>query len=282
MSGFDTTQPRFFRPDDVGRLPRNYRRVQIQRLLVVARNAVIVLIVATAAFWMYRRTQSSARFAVKNIEVTGAVHTPAPQLQAITAHYVGLNLFKLDIARVQRDLGSLAWIRRIDIEKKLPDTLRIHVLERAPVALVHAGGKLHYVDETGLTFAELSPAVGDEDLPVIADAAGTELARSVAFVREMRARDPQLFSRISEVRPVAPRGFALFDRELGAYVYANADDVRTKWRNLYAVMRAEQLGKASIEYADLRFADRIVIKPVHTITASVAPAAAGPAAQITN
>jgi len=282
MSGFDTTQPRFFRPDDVGRLPRNYRRVQIQRLLVLARNVMIVLIVATVAFWLYRRTQSSARFAVQNIEVTGAVHTPAPQLQAITARYIGLNLFKLDIARVQSDLGSLAWIRRIDIEKKLPGTLRIHVVERAPVALVHARGRLDYVDETGVTFAELSPAVGDEDLPVIADAAGAELARSVAFVREIRAHDPQLFSRISEVRPVAPRGFALFDRELGAYVYANGDDISAKWRNLYAVVRAEQLGKASIEYAELRFADRIVIKPVHPLSTSVAPVQTGSTAQITN
>ncbi len=84
------------------------------------------------------------------------------------------------------------------------------------------------------------------------------------------------------MRPVAPRGFALFDRELGAEVYANEDDLSAKWRDFYAVARAENLGPHSIEYADLRFGDRIVIKPVHPIATTAAPAPIAAPAQITN
>ena len=257
MSGFDTTD-RFFRPSDVAGLRRNQRQIQIARLLAMARNAAFLMGVGIVAALVYRHVHSGPRFAVKHIEIAGAQHTPREAIDAVTWRYVGANLFDLDIGRVQTDLRSVPWIRAVNIEKKLPDTLRINVTERRAVALLQDGDRLAYVDEDGFRFADLSPAVGDDDLPLITNAAGPELARVVALLRVLRASDPALFSRISEVRPIAPRGFALFDRELGAFVYANADDVSPKWRSLYGIVRADRL---QIEYADLRFADRIVIKP---------------------
>jgi len=256
---FDTTASRFLRPADVSRLRRNQRRIQVQRLLVVLRSAAIVAVVIVGGGWAYRRTQSDERFAVQSIEVEGSVHTPRGAIDQITKRYVGGNLFRIDIADVQRDLRELGWVQRIDIEKKLPDTLRIKITERKPVALMRTGDRLLYVDENGQGFAELSPAAGDDDLPIISDAAGAELTRSVALLRELRNSDAELYSRISEVWPIPPRGFALYDRALGAMVYANAEDIVAKWRNLYAVLHAENNPK--IEYADLRFANRVIVKP---------------------
>jgi cell division protein FtsQ len=274
VSGFETTQ-RFLRPDDLGRLRRNQRRIQLMRLGVVARNVAMGISLGVAALWAYRQTQSDARFAVKTIEVAGARHTPRAALDAITRQYAGMNLFRIDIARVQHDLGALAWIDRIAIEKKLPDTLRINVVERKPVALVVRDGALRYVDAAGVEFAGLSPEVGDDDLPVIASDPGAELLRSVQFIETLRMKDRAIYERVSQVIPVAPRGFALFDRALATTVYANADDVSAKWRSFDAIAAAENLGRASIEYADLRFAGRVVVKPKHAIPAVTVPDGGG-------
>ena len=254
---------RFLRPADAERTPRNYRRIQMQRLLIVGRNVVVVLAIAAAVMSLYRHTQSDRRFAVRHIEIIGAVHTPRAALHEVVNRYVGLNLFRLDIARVHSDLAALSWINGVEIEKKLPDTLRIRVSERSAVALVERSGTIRYVDAAGIEFAELSPEVGDADLPLITAASGPDLVRCVALVRELRARDPQVYARISEVRPLPPRGFALFDRQIGAFVYANEDDVFTKWRDLAAIARSERFGPGDLVYVDLRFADRVVVKPVH-------------------
>ena len=259
-SSVESTQ-RFFRPPDAGRVRRNYRRVQVQRLFAVVRNILIVAGIVLGVLLAYRHTQSGAQFAVKTIEIDGATHTPRAALEAITRQYAGMNLFKIDIGRVRRDLGALAWVRHVDIEEKVPDTLRIRIVERTPVALVLSDGPVHYVDDDGVTFAELSTAVGDSDLPVISGARGAELAHCVGLLRDLRARDAQLYARVSEVRPVAPRGFAIFDRELGAFVYADAGDLSAKWRDLYAIVANEKLARGAIEYADLRFQNRIVVKP---------------------
>ncbi|HEX6178490.1 MAG TPA: FtsQ-type POTRA domain-containing protein [Thermoanaerobaculia bacterium] len=260
-SGFDTTHPRFLRPIDVARIRRNQNRIQVQRVLRIGRNITLALIALAIGSWVYRRTQSDVRFAVKAVEVAGVVHTPRADVEQLTSRYTGANLFQLDIAEVQRDLGAISWISRIDIEKKLPDTLRIRVTERVPVALARVGSEIRYVDESGAAFAALSPSVGNADLPLITEAEEKDLARCVELIAEIRKNDPELFSRVSEVRPVAPQAFALFDRELGAFVYITREELSQKWRTLHAITRAEGLGRGSIAYADLRFDNRIVIKP---------------------
>ncbi len=257
---FDTTASRFLRPTDVARLRRNQRRIHAQRLLVVVRNAGLAAALVAGSVWAWRHTQSNERFDVRTIEIDGAVHTDRAALDRVTKQYVGLNLFQIDIARVQNDMASIGWVRRIDIEKKVPDTLRIKLSERTPVALVRNGETLSYVDDEGAPFAELSPRVGASDLPVITEAQGAELARTVTLLRELRVKDHELYSRVSEIWPIPPRGFALYDRELGAVVYVNSDDIVNKWRNLYGVLAAENNPK--IEYADLRFADRVIVKPL--------------------
>ena len=260
-SGFDTTHPRFLRPIDVARIRRNQNRIQVQRVLRIARNVTLALIALAIGSWIYRRTQSDVRFAVKAVEIAGVVHTPRADVEKLTARYTGANLFQLDIAEVQRDLGSIAWISRIDIEKKLPDTLRIRVTERTPVALARVGAEIHYVDESGSAFAALSPSVGNADLPLIVDATEKDLPRCVELIAEIRKHDPELFARVSEVRPLPPHAFAMFDRELGAFVYVTREELSQKWLTLHAITRAEGLGRGSIAYADLRFDNRIVIKP---------------------
>ena len=279
---YDSTSPRFLRPHDVGRVRRNQRRIQVQRVLAALGHLLVVVTVLTIAVWLYLRAQSDVRFALKAIEVGGAVHTPRAAIDQVTREFAGTNLFRLDITRLQRELGKLPWVSRVEIEKRLPGTLRIRIVERVPSALVRNGEHLLYVDEHGIAFAALSPQVGDRELPVIRDAEGAELARAVALVATLRAHDPEVYSRISEVRPIAPKGFALFDRDLGAEILASGDDLSAKWRGLYAIVRAEQFAPKSIAYADLRFSDRIVIKPLHPVTLRTAPVPAAVPVQITN
>src|SRR5439155_11739249 len=120
-------------------------------------------------------------------------------------------------------------------------------------ALAQDRDRIAYVDDRGAAFAELSPAVGDSDLPLIVNASGDDLRRCVDLLRQLRMRDPELYGRISEVRPIPPRGFAFFDRQLQAFVYANEEDLAVKWRDLYAVAAAEHFAARDIAYADLRF-----------------------------
>lgn len=284
MSSLQPLEPteRFFRPENVENIRRNYRGIQLRSLLRVALNGAVAAAVIAAAVIAWRHTQSDARFAVRQVQVTGTVHTSRAAIDSLAHSYVGLNLFRLDIDRVRRDLTSLDWVSRIEIEKALPDTLRIRIVERTPLALQVVGGALRYVDENGVAFAELSPAAGDSDLPIIIAGNPGDSARAVQLIRRLRTEDAAVFARISEVRPLLPHGFALFDRELNATVFAEEDDVSSKWREWWAIAAAEKYRPGDVAYADLRFNGRIVVKPVRPAVAPVTPAPQNVPLPITN
>src|SRR5687768_15920288 len=105
----ESTHPRFLRPIDVARIRRNQNRIHVQRVLRIARNVTLALIAVVAGVWIYQRTQSDTRFAVKAIEVAGIVHSPRADLDRITSRYAGRNLFQIDIASFQRDLREISW-----------------------------------------------------------------------------------------------------------------------------------------------------------------------------
>jgi len=282
MSVFDSTEPRFFRPSDTDRVRRNYRSIQVGRLLAVLRTMLVMLAIAVAATMLYRRTQSDARFAIRHVEINGAQHTSRADLDALRTRYAGKNLFHIDIAGLRREVVALPWVSRVEVEKKLPDTLRILVVERVPVALAETDKGVAYVDESGSAFAELTPAVGDPDLPMVTGASGAELARCVTVLRRLRAQDAELYARVSEVRPLPPNGFAFFDRQLRAPIYANEKDLPAKWRDFYAIAAAEQFAAGEIAYADLRFDGRVVVKPLRVMPAATTLPRAVVPVQITN
>lgn len=258
MSSVDTT--RFMRPMDLRVTRRNHRRLQAQKVLLVAANVVLAIVLVVGGFWLYQRTQSDTRFAIEKVETTGAVHTSRAAVERVTANYVGANLFKLDIEQLRRELLVLPWVERVAIEKRIPNGIAVHITERTPVALLNVNGRLRYVDSHGLSFAPLTVSEGNAELPIITDAAAADLPRTVAFLQSIRRTEPELFARLSEIAPLTPEGYRVVDRELATSVLVGETQYAERWRQLYSLVRAESYDPASVEYADLRFERRIILK----------------------
>ena len=73
-------------------------------------------------------------FAINRIEVQTDGDLPLAQLRRWAGVKEGDNLFALDLARVQRDLELVPWIRSAAVERVIPRTLRLSVSEREPIA----------------------------------------------------------------------------------------------------------------------------------------------------
>ncbi|MGK2859415.1 MAG: cell division protein FtsQ/DivIB [Thermoanaerobaculia bacterium] len=261
MRTFETSSDRFFRPSDPQATRRNYRRVQAHRILAIATNVVVVFVVAAIGYWLWQRTQSDSRFAIRNIETVGAQHTSRAALDAVTKPYVGRNLFRLDIEELRRGLTALPWVSEVAIEKELPGRLTIHLVERVPVAIVSTGGALRYADAKGVVFAEVRPEFGNRELPLVVADTRAGVEGCVTFLESLRTESPELYARVSEVRPEEGETYRIFDRELRAPVLVDPADAATKWASLCAIADAEGYGPGTLEYADLRFANRVVVKP---------------------
>ena len=259
---------RFLRPANVAGLRRNQRRIRLGKAAHVVRNALLLAMLVAGGAGAWWQTHSSSQFAVRRVELSGVVHASRNALAAVTSSRVGTNLFRLDIARLERELRSVPWVAQVLVEKKLPGTLHITIRERAPVAIVHyrtPDADYAYVDGEGNPIASLSAEVGDDDLPVITAASPQDLRRAALLISQLRKVAPDALARISEIRPLQPQGFALFDRGSHATLYAGEGDLVQQWGRFDAIAGAEKCAPGSIEYADLRFGPMIIVKPVHGV-----------------
>jgi len=254
------TTDRFFRPPDAQATQRNYRRIQVQRILAIAGNVVAVVIFALTFGWLWQTTQRDARFAIRDVKATGAVNTSREAIDRVMNAYRGGNLFRLDIEAVKKDLLSLPWVASVAIEKELPGRLTVHVTERVPVAIVDVQGQLRYADADGTVFADVEPRYGSLDLPLVTSATGPEIASCIERLGALKDADGEVYGRISEISPADGGTWRVWDRDLGAQVFIG-EHPEEKWKTLYAIAAREGFGKGMIEYADLRFEDRVIVRP---------------------
>lgn len=134
-------------------------------------------------FTLNKLVYQNRAFAIEKIEVeTDGVIAPE-QLRRWCGARTGQNLLSLDLARVKRDLEMVPMIDSVSVERVLPDTLRLRVSERQPIAQVNVpvprpdGGfdqKTYQLDENGYVMLPLdaseravSPSPAEEALPLI-------------------------------------------------------------------------------------------------------------------
>jgi cell division septal protein FtsQ len=108
------------------------------------------------------------KFSIQKIDIhTDGVMDPQ-QIRYWAGSEPGKNLFDTDLLRVKRDLEMVPQVKLAAVDRVLPDTLRIRVAERRPVAQVllyrqGVDGQLvrarYWVDDTGFIMPPLEQSV---------------------------------------------------------------------------------------------------------------------------
>lgn len=104
----------------------------------------------------YRYATTAPAFAVDHLEVVGNARATIESLEKLAGPALGENIFGLDLGSVEKSVAAHPWVAQVEIERRLPRTLRITVREHHPVALV-ALGHLYYADERGEIVKRYAP-----------------------------------------------------------------------------------------------------------------------------
>jgi len=158
---------------------------------------IVVVVGASAGVaWAARRyVLTSPRFAVKTIAVEGVVRTSPERIAEAGGVAVGDNVLAADLESVARRIEAEPWVESASIQRKLPGTLSIQVVEHEPYVMVALGGDPYLATRDGKMFKKLE--MGDPaDLPLVTgvrpeqvkdDREGAELVvrRAADVVREL-------------------------------------------------------------------------------------------------
>lgn len=176
-----------------------FKRTLSQRIL----HFILLLLLTGEIFYLgghgFQILRNSDVFILKDVEVTGVKKTSPKEIEALV-FAAQKNTLKVDLKQIKLRLESHPWIQSAILWRELPGTIRIHVLERKPVAIVSTGN-LYLVDADGRVIQSLGSESEFSSLPVITGITDVsnevQIRASLNFV-EMVAQDPGIFQQISE------------------------------------------------------------------------------------
>ena len=188
-----------------------------------ARPALVILSVLCAVV-LLARFAAVPLMTIRHVVVQSDMPLTDEQVLAISGINGDEHWYSIATADIQRRLEANPLIRRADVRRVFPDTVRLSVWGRQPAALVlaaSAGRSLPVlVDGDGVVF-KICTTTAEVDLPVITglDVGETGLgdqlphvyASLFADLKALRERAPSLYRLVSEVRILPSNGTGGFD-----------------------------------------------------------------------
>lgn len=132
---------------------RGRKRKVVSALVTVASLALLVW----TAFW-------SPLLSVRDVKLTGAQHTTAEEVAAAAGLGSDDNLLLLSADEVVDAARTLPWVADAEVERRLPGTVKVKVVERKPALVVSLGAARWTIDAHGHV---LQTGQSEPGLPVV-------------------------------------------------------------------------------------------------------------------
>ena len=213
-----------------------------------------------------------ASLTVKQITVDGNRIVGTNEILQLTQLPRGTLLYRVDLMTIQRKVMGHYYIKDALVERNLPSTIRISVIERIPIAMTEQSDAL-YLDEEGFV---LPRTISRKlfDLPMISGipehaplklgsiVAQPDLKEALLLLGVMKEVNRPLYHNISEVNIRGGGDIVLFSAEGGVPIIFGRGNIAGKLANLEAfwndVVRVR--GPQNLQYIDLRYQDQIVVR----------------------
>ncbi|CAM3403044.1 cell division protein FtsQ/DivIB [Pseudostreptobacillus hongkongensis] len=191
-------------------------------------------------------------FIVKNIQIEGNYNLVKDDIVKKLDNIKGDSLFYINASRLEGIIEDDIRVESAKISRKFPDTIKIKIEERKPIAIVYSNGNYFYVDE-GLNLFALYKEIKDTGVPIINIPKEDEIEEFKIMLKTLR--DTQFYNTISEIY----KGDKMYILTLldGTNVYIDKNVSLKKYNIAYKIYVDESVNK-DIEYIDLRFKDIIV------------------------
>ncbi|HLB98838.1 MAG TPA: FtsQ-type POTRA domain-containing protein [Acetobacteraceae bacterium] len=193
---------------------------------------------------------------VETVVIEGRANTPEPLLRAALGISKGDPIlgFSLDAAR--RNVEKLSWVEQATIERRLPDTVVVQLVERRPFAIWQNQGKFVLIDRDGQTVT--NEDVGQfRQLPLVV---GPGAPGAATPLIDALMAHPGLLARVVAAVRVGERRWNLQLRG-GMNVMLPEGREAVAIERLVVLQQDHALLDRPLEVVDMRLPDRLVLRP---------------------
>lgn len=204
-------------------------------------------------------------FRVRSVVITGNEHLTDDELKGMAGISSEENLFRMSSSRIASKLAASPWIRSVAVRKEFPDRLLIQISEAEPFALLEMKGKLFIVDDRGAMLEELRN-IAVPFLPVILSNPYQEKEAFLEAITLAKViKNTGLMSRKDHIEIISHKPQEMSVNIDGIVVKIGAGDYEDKLAGLADIEQEIKQRNISVDYIDLRFANRVLVSPVNEV-----------------
>jgi cell division septal protein FtsQ len=237
----------------------------------LARWTIALSVVAYAGYRGTNLALQASGLQVRRISVNGNVRISSGEVRAIVDGLRGTNILTADLAGYRRRLMESPWIADVAMRRVLPSTIEVFVSERRPMGLCRLGHTLYLIDPTGMLIDEFGPQYSEFDLPIIdglvtAPSAGRPTIdedRAALAARLLEALAPRrdIAKRISQIDVRDAHDAVVLLQDDPALLHLGEERFLERLQSYVDLAPALRQRVPEIDYVDLRFEERVYVRP---------------------
>lgn len=205
--------------------------------------------------WSAIAASTELGFTVEEVLVTGRGETKREELMAMLEVERGAAILAYDFNRAKQRIETLPWVLNARVERLLPDTLVLHLIERRPLALWQQGGKFALIDEEG----EIITTSGLERFKGMMHVVGIDAPQNVGPLLELLQTQPEIRDKVKAAVRIGGRRWDL-RLDGGIDVRLPEDGAPEALARLARFERESNLLSRDIKILDLRIPDRVILR----------------------
>jgi cell division protein FtsQ len=243
----------------------------IRRWAVVAGLTLVLGLVASGGLWikhnnivekttlaasqMFLDATRAGGLRVKNIYIEGREKTPQSAVLSSLGVGLGGALLQISLEDARTQLEAISTVRRASVERIFPDTLKVKIQERQPIAIWQSKQKLMLVDDEGKVLEGEDAKAYPHLMVVVGNGAPVKAKDLIALL----AKEPELDKQVTAAVRVGERRWNLKFKG-GVNVLLPEEGEEAALHKLAKMQQEQSIFQKSITAIDMRLQERIFIK----------------------
>lgn len=237
----------------------------------IVRLAGVLTVLSYGAYRSAELALSAHALTVTRISVVGNTRLSRGEVLALLDGLRGTSMLTANLEGWRERLLSSPWVADAVIRRVFPGTVSVIVSEREPMGIGRIGDDLYLIDHHGTIIDQFGPNYAELDLPII-DGLASSLRGGALLIDETRAvlvgrllmdlrRRPDLVRHISQIDVTDARDAAVILKGDSALVRVGDDHFADRLQSYLDLAPALRERVRDIDYVDLRFDERVYVRP---------------------
>lgn len=232
-------------------------------ILVLGAGVSLLHVIGQGESFRERVGDATAQLGLRiaQVQVIGRVKTPEPLLRAAIGAIPGAPILAYSVQAARARIESINWVHSATVERRLPDTIVVQLVERRPFAVWQHNGKFRLIDRDGQVVTDSDVADFASQLPLVVGAGAPDAA---AALEDALAAQPSIAARVVAAVRVGERRWNLRLKNGTDVLLPEGAEVPALAR-LAALQARHALLDRPLAAIDMRLPDRLVVRqqPAH-------------------